>query len=66
MSRRPEQQGEAIARQAVAAQIAELVAEHYGARATVSRYETNTGLQQVRVQFSDEIAYHLTITRARK
>jgi hypothetical protein len=64
--RRPKQEGEAIAREGIAFTVGMLAARHYGPKAQVTRYETNTGLQQVRIQFPDGEAYHVTVTRARR
>lgn len=57
---------EATAREGIAFTVGMLAARHYGQKAQVTRYETNTGLQQVRIQFTDGEAYHVTVTRARK
>lgn len=66
MSRTPEQEGAAIARKVVAEQVVMALVAYYGRNALVELHETNTGLQQIRLQHRDGPTFNLTLTKARR
>lgn len=68
MSRSAVQHGDKIAREVLAEVIAHTLRGRYlpaDPDAQVTSYETNGGLQQIRLQFGNGVAYHVTVTKAR-
>jgi len=65
VSRTSAQEGARIARHMIADQVATALRAFYGSDALVEVGETNTGLQQLRLQLRDGPIFHLTLTKAR-